>query len=361
MSFWKWSKTAANNDDADSTINAREGMAPSLVNNGMRAMMAALAKWRDDTSGLIDTGGSASAYTLTTNQSYSSLIDGMKVAFRATATNSAGPTLNVDGTGAKPLRGYTGASLAAGRILTGSVYSATYRSSSDEWLLDGADGALDGITSAGVAMIEAASASAQATLLGLNTTFMASMVGVTMDYAGTTAPNGWLLCYGQEILRSTYAALDAVLGETYGAYTDGSGGTGSTHLRLPDLRGRVVAGKDDMGGSSANRLTNQTGGLNGDTLGATGGAETHQLTVGQLAKHGHPTRMGIQSWSTTDNNQGGIGIRNRGSEAGSYDAHDGAVSDTLGQQVGGTGGDEAHNNVQPTIILNKIIFTGVFS
>jgi hypothetical protein len=135
MTFWSWSKTAADNDDADSTINAREGMAPSLVNNGMRAMMAAIAKWRDDTSGLLETGGSASAYTITTNQVYSSLIDGMKVAFRAHATNTAAPTLNVDGQGAKPLRMYTGAALLAGKILIGSAYIAVYRSNTDEWLL----------------------------------------------------------------------------------------------------------------------------------------------------------------------------------------------------------------------------------
>ena len=141
MTLWSWSKTAADNDDADATINAREGMAPSLVNNGMRAIMAAVAKYRDDRSGVLATGGSASAYTLTTNQVYGSLADGISVSFRAAATNSAGPTLNVDGLGAKPLRFYTGTSLAAGRILIGSVYSATYRLSTDEWLVNGADGA----------------------------------------------------------------------------------------------------------------------------------------------------------------------------------------------------------------------------
>ena len=53
------------------------------------------------------------------------------------------------------------------------------------------------------------------------------------------------------------------------------------------MRGRVVAGQDDMGGASANRLTDQSGGLNGDTLGDTGGSETHTLTTAQLASHTH--------------------------------------------------------------------------
>jgi hypothetical protein len=138
MSLFTWSRTAADNDDADSTINMREGMAPSLVNNGVRAVMAAVAKWRDDSSGVIATGGSASAYTLTTYQTYTSLTDGISVTFRAAATNSAGPTLNVDGLGAKPLRMYTGSSLLAGKIVSGSIYRATYRQSSDEWILLGA-------------------------------------------------------------------------------------------------------------------------------------------------------------------------------------------------------------------------------
>ena len=102
-------------------------------------------------------------------------------------------------------------------------------------------------------------------------------IGSVVDFAGDPAPNGWLLCFGQAISRTTYSALFAVLGMTYGA------GDGSTTFNLPDLRGRVVAGQDDMGGSSANRLTNQSGGLNGDTLGATGGAETHTLTTAQMA------------------------------------------------------------------------------
>jgi microcystin-dependent protein len=74
--------------------------------------------------------------------------------------------------------------------------------------------------------------------------------GSLMPYAGTTAPSGWLLCFGQEVSRSTYAALFAVAGTAYGA------GDGSTTFNLPDLRGRVIAGQDDMGGSAANRLLN---------------------------------------------------------------------------------------------------------
>ena len=53
------------------------------------------------------------------------------------------------------------------------------------------------------------------------------------------------------------------------------------------LRGRVVAGQDNMGGFSIDRLTNQAGGVVGETLGVTGGAETHTLLETQMPAHNH--------------------------------------------------------------------------
>src|SRR5690606_13639822 len=92
--------------------------------------------------------------------------------------------------------------------------------------------------------------------------------GAVVPFAGSTAPSGWLLCDGSAVSRTTYSDLFSAISTTYGA------GDESTTFNVPDLRGRVVAGKDDMGGTSANRLTDQSGGLDGDTLGDTGGAET---------------------------------------------------------------------------------------
>lgn len=67
--------------------------------------------------------------------------------------------------------------------------------------------------------------------------------GTIVQYAGTTAPSSWLICDGTEKAVATYPALDSVLGTTYGARTNGSGGAGSTHFRVPDLQGRVPVGK----------------------------------------------------------------------------------------------------------------------
>lgn len=60
-------------------------------------------------------------------------------------------------------------------------------------------------------------------------------VGAIFLYGGTTAPSGFLLCQGQQVKRATYPALDAVIGTNFGAYTNGSGGAGTTHMVLPNL------------------------------------------------------------------------------------------------------------------------------
>lgn len=140
MTFFTWSTTANNNDDADASINFAEGQAPSTVNNSARALMAAAAKYRNDTSGQINTGGSADAYTFTSQQTYTSLQDGITITFRASATNTGASTINVDSLGAKDLQAVDGTALGASALVSGSIYSATYDSGDDVWLLHRAPG-----------------------------------------------------------------------------------------------------------------------------------------------------------------------------------------------------------------------------
>lgn len=172
-------------------------------------------------------------------------------------------------------------------------------------------------------------------------------IGQIDDFGGSSAPAGYLLCYGQAISRTTYAPLFAVIGTTFGV------GDNVTTFNIPDCRGRIGAGKDNMGGTPAGRLTGQPGGVSGTTIGNAGGSETHQLTVAQLAAHRHKggvpgTNVGLQPYvygSTTDDLPGPTNERfSQGSGAATFQGF-----------TSTDGGDGAHNNVQPTIIFNKII------
>jgi microcystin-dependent protein len=99
--------------------------------------------------------------------------------------------------------------------------------------------------------------------------------GLIVSYGGASAPTGWLFCQGQEVLRSTYPKLDAALKTNYGSYTNGSGSAGTTHIRLPDLRGRAPVGYQE---GSANR-TDTNGPLTG-TGEITGGSTISSVALG---------------------------------------------------------------------------------
>ncbi len=157
--------------------------------------------------------------------------------------------------------------------------------------------------------------------------------GTVVPYAGLVEPAGWLFAAGQAVGRTAHAALFAAIGTTYGA------GDGSTTFNLPDLRGRVAAGRDNMNGPPANRLTSAGSGIAGTTLGAAGGAQTHTLTVAQMPSHAHSQNgfVGGQNYSIPSNYP------------------DGPYS--IGGTTGGEGGGQPHPNAQPTLVLNFIVKT----
>lgn len=181
---------------------------------------------------------------------------------------------------------------------------------------------------------------------------LAQPVGFVGDYAGSTAPAGWLLCYGQAISRTTYSQLFTAIGTTFGT------GDGSTTFNIPDCRGRAGVGKDDMGGTPAGRITAGGSGITGTTLGAAGGEQTHTLTTTELAAHNHGVTDPGHVHTYNTYNVGGV-ISGGTSFFPATSTSPNTASSQTGITINNAGGGGAHNNTQPTIIFNKIIFAGV--
>jgi hypothetical protein len=105
--------------------------------------------------------------------------------------------------------------------------------------------------------------------------------GCVLPYAGTTAPEGWLLCDGSAVSRTDYAGLFAVLGSTHGQ------GDGSTTFHIPDLRGRFVRGVDGAANrdpDKATRTAANTGGNTGNNVGS--------VQDDAVESHGHTSSIG---------------------------------------------------------------------
>jgi microcystin-dependent protein len=195
-------------------------------------------------------------------------------------------------------------------------------------------------------------------------------VGAVTAFAGATAPTGWLLCAGQTVSRTVYASLFTVVGTTYNI-----GGEAGTDFRLPDLRGRTVAGIDNMGGTDAGRLdiANSSGTVVGSQYVTLSEAQIPSHTHIQNAHthtqnaHGHFLGPG-QSFGMSGTNFGGgnnggvatfavnVQFINQGTYQGGYLATDStATNQNTTATNQNTGGGGAHNNMQPTMVLNYII------
>lgn len=125
--------------------------------------------------------------------------------------------------------------------------------------------------------------------------------GVIAMFGAAAAPAGWLLCDGTAVSRTTYAALFAVIGTTFGV------GDGSTTFNLPDLRGRFPLGKAAAG--------------TGSTLGGTGGTLEHTHTG---PSHTHTGPSHTHSWSGST----GADATSAGSHLHSGPLHDHSIAHT---------------------------------
>lgn len=144
------------------------------------------------------------------------------------------------------------------------------------------------------------------------------VIGEIVVFAGPTAPSAdWLLCDGRSLLRASYPALFATIGTTFGA-VDG------THFNLPDLQGRTSIGTGTGSGLSTRNLGDQIG------------EEMHTLVTAEMPGHSHTEVTAVASFAEAPvapipSAVPGIGV------------------------TGSTGGDGAHNNMQPSLALNFFI------
>lgn len=196
MPFWSWSKTAASNASADSTVNYAEGQAPSSLNDSARAAMAALAKWRDDVSGTLTTGGTSTAYTLTTQSVFDTAahMSGALICFIPHATSGAAPTLAVDGLTARAINKSTGVAIATGTLVVGTPYFVTYIHATTEFILVQTPGVVFGALAAN-AVLTAAITDANVTYAKLQNVAHGAFLGRVSAAAGVAEEA--VLMFGQ--------------------------------------------------------------------------------------------------------------------------------------------------------------------
>lgn len=335
--FQQWSVTPATNATADPTINWSPGMSPSSVSVSARAMMARLAEFRKDFGGINVTSGTATAYSLTTNQgdfTDDAAGDGFVVGFIPNVTNTGGATtINVDAAGAQPLRQFTGANLNAGVLVAGSVYRAVWRNSTSEWLL-----------------------------FGSYTSQFEVPIGTMLPYTDTTAPNSnYVIPTGQCLSQTTYATYFAMVGNDFGT------GCAAGEFKVIDMRGRVPAGTDALDGVAIGRL-NTTSGMSGITIGSTGGTQTHTLTSSQMPSHthtltdpGHNHDFSVSSGTADEVTPTGARAIASGNNiyrtaTPNTQLRDETIGDaTTGITIANTGGGNAHPIVQPTVMVFWIL------
>lgn len=150
------------------------------------------------------------------------------------------------------------------------------------------------------------------------------------------APQGWAKCEGQTLPINQNQALFALLGTNYG-------GNGQTNFRLPDLRGRTPL---HMG--------------NGHTIGEAAGSDSVTVTIQQLPQHVHTLYAASSSPASNVNSPVGNFLGNS-APAEMYSSVLGTATTPNPGTVTSVGGSQAHNNMQPFLVLNFCIaLQGIF-
>lgn len=334
--LWQWSLTPSSNASADPSINFREGQSPSSVNDSARALMAAVAAYRDDISGRLVATGTSTAFLVTTNQglcvSPSTVPqDGQLLAIIPPATNGAGVTLQADSCGAYPIQTAVGVAVPAGTLLNAAPYTLRFSTFASAWLLRDFYG--DALT---------------------------VPLGGMIPYTGTTVPNSnFVFPAGQCLSSTTYAAYFALLG------SPASGSCPGGQFQIIDLSGRVPAGLDTMPGfSAAGRLTSSSTGC-GTAMTSVGarcvnGSESHTLSIAEMPSHTHTPTL-TDPGHAHNIVQGNAAVSSPGTavlaSSNNFGSNAASVSTTTGISltIASVGGGGAHSIVMPVVGVTYLL------
>ena len=258
-------------------------------------------------------------------------------------------TQSLASTGVTPMTGsilgFAGTAAAPSYTFNSSPTVGFYLSAANEISVAAASNQIAKFNATGITMVGAAS-----NIVDKNGGIIYGLpVGTIAPYGGTTAPALWLLCSGASVSQTTYALLYAVVGLTFGA-------PGGGNFNLPDLRGRGPYGKDDMGGTAANRITNAGSGITGTTLGASGGGQNITILQANLPNVNLTVTdpQHLHTYTTI----GGAGTQLGTAGGGAYTGVPSGSSST-GITVASGGSGTALASMNPALIVNYIIFAGV--
>lgn len=270
-----------------------QGLTQKASSSDISAAYVTKAQLQQNAPIYITATGTANAITASPTPAYPNYSDGMGIKIKIATTNTGSATLNVSGYGAVTIKKSTESglvNLAANDLMVGSIAEFVYDGTFWQWTNNDGQSvvtAWNGSTTP-VAVTAGNLISIAGGVIAFTGAAQLLPPGMMSYFGANSAPSGWLVCDTSAVSRTTYAALFAVIGVTWGA------GNGSTTFNLPPQSRYALVG---AGGSPT--------GILGNTVGSLGGAETHTQTISELATHTHLPGGG----------GAGLMLRNHGAES----------------------------------------------
>ena len=322
-----FSTTASDNGNRLPSGTAVEGMSPSQINDSIRALMQCVREWYNEGEWIeYGSGNGVVTYTRTGNNSLSipaNVVTQFHVNRRVKIKDGQGNTLY------------------------GRVTSSSYSSPNTNVNVEFDGGSILG--SGNPVEVKFGIVSSQ------NTSMPSAMpVATVVSYAGATAPQGFLICDGSLVSKTTYGDLFAILGNTYGTAT-------ATQFYLPNLQSKFPIGKSAsyaLGSTGGSFSQTPTGSIastfSGNSVTPSGSVSVTGTVAGHAITQAQLPNVNL---STTKMFKTEQGADNRGSSSGAGGAYETAII-----PLGGSGQTHSHGfSGSGTLNGNSLTPTGSVS